>query len=71
MKYNLYYQFSPKERAFKLLKKYPLEYIKDLVNGLIYQSRKNNETEICNYWNEVSIEIKILINGISNSNNYI
>jgi hypothetical protein len=58
MKYNLYEQFSPENRAILLLNKYPLDYIKDLVNGIILQTRKKNETEMCNYWNEVSIEIK-------------
>ena len=61
MKFNLYEQFSPSERAILLLKKYPLDYLKNIVNGLIFKSRKNNETEICNYWNDVSIEIKKFI----------
>lgn len=58
MKYNLYDQFLPNERAILLLNKYPIDYVKTVVNGLIFKSRKNNETEICNYWNEVAVEIK-------------
>ena len=61
MKYDLYQQFKPEERAFILLNKYPLWYVKDSVNGIIYRTRKHNETEICNYWNEVAIQIKIII----------
>lgn len=61
MKYDLYGQFSPTDRALLLLNKYPLDYLKQVVNGKIEQSRKNNETEICNYWNEVAIEMKRLI----------
>lgn len=62
MKYNLYEQFSSAERALLLLNKYPLEYLKQVVNGNIEKSRNNNETEILNYWNEVAIEMKRLIN---------
>lgn len=58
MSFNLYEQFSALERADLLLNKYSLDYVKDVVNGIISQSRKNNETDICNYWNEVAIEIK-------------
>lgn len=61
MKYDLYGQFSPVDRALLLLNKYPLDYLKQVINGKIEQSKKNNETEICNYWNEVSIEMKRLI----------
>ncbi len=61
MKYNLYDQFKPAERASLLLKKYPTYYIKNVINGNIEKSRKANETDICNYWNEVAIEIKTLI----------
>jgi hypothetical protein len=61
MKYNLNEQFLPRDRAILLLKKYPIDYLKNIVNGLIYKSRKANETEICNYWNEVSTEIKEII----------
>ena len=62
MKYDLYGQFSPVDRALLLLNKYPLDYLKQVINGKIEQSRNNNETEILNYWNEVSIEMKRLIN---------
>jgi len=60
-KYDLYEQFEPHERALLLLNKYPLDYIKEVVNGIITQSRKRNETDICNYWNEVAKEIKRII----------
>lgn len=56
-------QFTPEERAILLLNKYRIEDVKNYINGLIYKTRKNNETENCNYWNEVSIEIKNKING--------
>jgi hypothetical protein len=58
MKHQISEQFTPKQRALLLLNKYQLDYVKDIVNGMIYNSRKENETEICNYWNEVAIEIK-------------
>lgn len=62
MKYNLHEQMTPFDRAYNLLNKYPLWYVKDSVNGIIKVTRKNDETEICNYWNEVATEIKSLIN---------
>jgi hypothetical protein len=62
MKYDLYDQMSAKERAELLLSKYSFEYIKEVVNGIIVQSRKLNETARCNYWNEVSLEIKKIKN---------
>lgn len=62
MKYNLYDQFTATERALLLLNKYPLDYLKQVVNGNIESSRKSNETEILNYWNEVANEMKRLIN---------
>ena len=61
MKFNLEEQFTATERALLLLNKYPLDYIKEVVNGIIKQSRKNNEIIICNYWNEVAKEIKRII----------
>jgi hypothetical protein len=61
MKFNLNEQFLPRDRAILFLQKYPLYYIKDVINGNIEKSRKANETDICNYWNEVVIEIKKLI----------
>lgn len=63
MKYNLYDQFMPRERALLLLNKYSIDDVKNYINGLIYKTRKNNETENCNYWNEVAIEIKNIIYG--------
>ena len=63
MKFDLYNQFTPTERALLLLNKYPLDYLKELINGLISKSRKNNEMAICTYWNEVAIEVKRIING--------
>ena len=62
MKYNLYEQMLPIKRAFLILNKYPLDYVRESINGIISQSRKNNETEILNYWNEVAIEIKSIVN---------
>lgn len=55
-------QFTPTQRALLFLNKYPIEYVKDVVNGNIYKSKKNGEIEICNYWNEVAIEVKRIIN---------
>ena len=55
-------QFTSTERALLLLNKYPLEYVKTVINGLIYKTRKNNETEKCNYWNDVAKDIKRIIN---------
>ena len=63
MSFNLYEQFSPSERALLLLKKYPLDYIKEVVNGIIYKNSKSHNSEICNYWNEVAIEIKKIVYG--------
>ena len=58
MIFNLTEQFTASERAVLLLNKYPYDYLKEIVNGIITQSRKRNETNVCNYWNEVSLEIK-------------
>ena len=58
---NLNDQFTATERALLLLNKYPLDYLKQVVNGNIEKSRKSNETEILNYWNEVAKEMKRLI----------
>jgi len=60
MIFNLTEQFTASERAVILLNKYPYDYLKEIVNGIITQSRKANETNVCNYWNEVSLEIKRL-----------
>lgn len=61
-KHILYEQMMPDERASMLLNKYSFAYIKEVVNGIITQSRKRNETDICNYWNEVAKEIKKMKN---------
>jgi hypothetical protein len=61
MKHNLYEQMEPRKRAFLILNKYPLDYVKESVNGIITQSRKRNETHVCNYWNEVAVEIKEIL----------
>jgi len=61
MKFNLEEQFTPNDRALLLLNKYPLPYVKEVVNGIITQSRKRNEAKICNYWNDVAKEIKRII----------
>ncbi len=47
-----------KERAEILLKKYSLEYIKQVVNSNIKNARKKDEIEILNHWNEISLIIK-------------
>lgn len=59
-KFDLYEQFTPKDRAELLLGKYSFDYLKFTINGMIKQTRKNNEAIACNYWNEVAIEIKKL-----------
>ena len=59
-KFNLYEQMSPLERATLFIEKYSFEYIKFTINGMIKQTRKNDEAVDCNYWNEVAIEIKKL-----------
>ena len=64
MKYKLSEQFTPTERAFLLLNKYPLLYVKDAVNGNIEQAKKNTEIDTLNYWNEVSLEIQRIINKL-------
>lgn len=54
-------QMSAYDRAVLLLKKYSLQYVKDIVNYEIKISRQEDEAERCNYWNEVSKEIKKII----------
>jgi hypothetical protein len=61
MKFNLYEQFSPQERALMLLEKYRLPYLREIINSIIVKTRKANEIEHLNYWNEVAVEIKNLI----------
>ena len=53
---------TPNERANLLLNKYPYDYVKEVVNGIITTSREKNETEVCNYWNEIALEIKKIKN---------
>jgi len=65
---NLYDQMIPRKRAYLILNKYPLDYVKETINGLITQSRKNHETHACNYWNEVAIEIKKILNEKNKEN---
>ena len=60
MKYDLYNQFLPIDRAILLLEKYPFLYVQNIVNGFIEQALKNNEIPQLNYWNEVSLEIKTI-----------
>ena len=64
MKYNLSDQFTATERALLLLNKYPLQYVKDTVNGNIEQAKRNTEIDTLNYWNEVSLEIKRILNKL-------
>jgi hypothetical protein len=59
-KFDLYEQMQPDKRANLFLEKYSFEYIKFVINGMIKQTRKNNEAIACNYWNEVAIQIKKL-----------
>ena len=61
MKYNLSDQFTPTERALLLLNKYPFEQLKEQVNGLISQAKKNTEITSLNYWLEVSSEIQRIL----------
>jgi hypothetical protein len=58
MEFDLEEQFTVDERVIMLLNKYPIEHLKEIVNGLITQSRKRDETQACNYWNKVATEIK-------------
>jgi hypothetical protein len=46
------------ERAEILLNKYSLGYIKQVVNSTIKNARKNDEIEVLNHWNEISLIIK-------------
>ena len=50
------------ERAEILLNKYSLGYIKQVVNSSIKNARKNDEIEVLNHWNEISLIIKEKIN---------
>lgn len=50
------------ERAEILLNKYSLGYIKQVVNSTIKNARKNDEIEVLNHWNEISLIIKEKLN---------
>lgn len=50
------------ERAEILLNKYSLGYIKQVVNSTIKNARKNDEIEVLNHWNEISLIIKKKLN---------
>jgi hypothetical protein len=54
-------QMSAYDRALLLLKKYTIQYVKDIVNYEIKISRQDDDAERCNYWNEVSKEVKKII----------
>lgn len=58
MKFDLYDQFTSDLRAELLLSKYSLPYIKEVINGMIRNAKKQNEIKELNYWNEVALEIK-------------
>ena len=54
-------QMTAYDRAVLLLKKYSLQYVKDVVNYEIKISRQEDDAERCNYWNDVAKEIKKII----------
>ena len=56
------------ERAEILLNKYSLGYIKQVVNSTIKNARKNDEIEILNHWNEISLIIKEKLNANNRPN---
>jgi hypothetical protein len=56
------------ERAEILLKKYSLGYIKQVVNSTIKNARKNDEIEVLNHWNEISLIIKEKLNANNRTN---
>lgn len=51
-------QMSAYDRAILLLKKYSIQYVKDVVNYEIKISRQEDDAVRCNYWNDVAKEIK-------------
>lgn len=63
MKHNLEDQFTSVLRADLLLSKYSLPYLKEVINGLIQNAKNRGEIIELNYWNEVAIEIKKIINS--------
>ena len=56
------------ERAEILLNKYSLGYIKQVVNSTIKNARKNDEIEVLNHWNEISLIIKKKLNDNNRPN---
>ena len=58
MRHNLNDQFTPVLRADLLLSKYSIPYLKEVINGLITNSKNKGEIIELNYWNEVALEIK-------------
>ena len=63
MKHNLEEQFTSVLRAELLLSKYSLPYLKEVINGLIQNAKNRGEIIELNYWNEVALEIKKIINS--------
>jgi predicted phosphatase len=58
MRHNLNDQFTSVLRAYILLSKYSLPYLKEVINGLIQNAKNKGEIIELNYWNEVALEIK-------------
>tara|TARA_R110000822_G_scaffold252133_1_gene378827 strand:- start:923 stop:1126 length:204 start_codon:yes stop_codon:yes gene_type:complete len=61
MNFDIREQFTPRKRAYLLLNKYPLDYVKMTINGFIKQYRKMDEIYLLDYWNDVAIEVKEII----------
>jgi hypothetical protein len=49
-------------RAEILLSKYKLDYIKEVVNGMITNYRKEDNIERLEHWNQISLIIKAKVN---------
>lgn len=49
-------------RAEILLSKYKLSYIKEVVNGMITNYRKEDNIERLEHWNQISLIIKAKVN---------
>ena len=63
MRHNLNDQFTSVLRAELLLSKYKIPYLKEVINGLIQNAKNRGEIIELNYWNEVALEIKKIINS--------
>ena len=63
MRHNLEDQFTSVLRADLLLSKYSVPYLKEVINGLIQNAKNRGEIIELNYWNEVALEIKKIINS--------